>query len=313
MLGLLTASGALLLSGCGGGAGAAPIGKTTNTNTNLNRIAFSSNRDGNFEIYTMNADGSDVQRVTTATGDDTKPAWSRDKTKLAFVSQRDGNAEIYVQNIADGKAVGAAQRITNDPAFDGAPSWNPDGTQLVIQSERDQDIALYVVNVASQSVRRLTQRKGFRDQNPAWSPKGDLIVFQSSEAPIAGQSYPNGIPIYLYTIGINGEGVQQIASAGFSSNQNPAWSPDGAKVTYATPRRIATFDLNSKVELFLIPSNQGGYFDPTYSPDGKQVVCAGYGKNFSPKANLYVLKADGSSTESTALLDDSSDNLDPSW
>ena len=86
------------MSGCGGGSNAAPIPKTSNPtptpnstpapnatpipnatptptpNFNLNRIAFSSNRSGDSEIYTMNPDGSEVQRVTTAMGDDTKPA-----------------------------------------------------------------------------------------------------------------------------------------------------------------------------------------------------------------------------------------------
>ena len=60
------------------------------------KIAFASDRDGNFEIYTMDADGSNLARLTEDLGEDRNPAWSPDGTRLAFVSSRDGNAEIYV-------------------------------------------------------------------------------------------------------------------------------------------------------------------------------------------------------------------------
>ena len=65
------------------------------------RIAFASDRDGNFEIYEMNADGSDQTRVTTNEADDLGASWSPGGGRLAFWSNRDGNAEIYVMN-ADG-------------------------------------------------------------------------------------------------------------------------------------------------------------------------------------------------------------------
>ena len=63
-----------------------------------NDIAFSSTRDGNWDIYVMNADGSDLTRLTNATGADLAPAWSPDGRSIAFTSNRDGNAEIYVMN-----------------------------------------------------------------------------------------------------------------------------------------------------------------------------------------------------------------------
>ena len=86
-----------------------------------NRIAFVSNRDGNFEIYVMDADGSNQTRLTNDPGWDTMPAWSPDGSRLAFGSDRDGNAEIYVMD-----ADGSNQRnLTNNPAWDGDPAWSP--------------------------------------------------------------------------------------------------------------------------------------------------------------------------------------------
>ncbi|HAI09854.1 MAG TPA: hypothetical protein DCM17_11045, partial [Dehalococcoidia bacterium] len=65
------------------------------------KIAFTSTRDGNSEIYVMNADGTGVVNLTNHPETDFFPSWSADSKKLAFVSQRDGNREIYVMN-ADG-------------------------------------------------------------------------------------------------------------------------------------------------------------------------------------------------------------------
>lgn len=85
------------------------------------KIAFVSERDGNSEIYMMNADGSDVTRLTDHSADDWGASWSPDGRKIAFVSDRDGNDEIYMMN-ADGTNV---TRLTNNPGVDKFPVWQP--------------------------------------------------------------------------------------------------------------------------------------------------------------------------------------------
>ena len=85
------------------------------------KIAFYSWRDGNREIYTMNANGSNQTNVTRHPADDWYPTWSPDGLRIAFTSFRDGNREIYVMN-----ADGSRQRnSSNNPADDWAPSWGP--------------------------------------------------------------------------------------------------------------------------------------------------------------------------------------------
>jgi dipeptidyl aminopeptidase/acylaminoacyl peptidase len=85
------------------------------------RIAFVSSRDGNADIYVMNADGSNQTNLTKNSADDTNPAWSPDGRQIAFVSLRDGNEEIYVMN-ADGSN---QTNLTKNPAGDGCPVWSP--------------------------------------------------------------------------------------------------------------------------------------------------------------------------------------------
>lgn len=88
------------------------------TNT---KIAFTSFRDGNGEIYVMNPDGSEKRRLTNNPANDRSPSWSPNGKKIAFDSTRDGNRDIYVMNV-DGSE---QKRLTNSPANDGSPSWSP--------------------------------------------------------------------------------------------------------------------------------------------------------------------------------------------
>ena len=85
------------------------------------RIAFASNRDGNAEVYVMNADGSGQTNLTNNPASDAVATWSPDGTRIAFASYRDGNSEVYVMN-ADGSG---QVNLTNNPAGDGSPAWSP--------------------------------------------------------------------------------------------------------------------------------------------------------------------------------------------
>jgi Tol biopolymer transport system component len=80
-----------------------------------------SNRDGNREIYVMNADGSGQIRLTNQAGHDYQPAWSPDGQWIVFTSERTGNLEIYIMN-ANGSGV---IQLTNHPAQDSDPAWSP--------------------------------------------------------------------------------------------------------------------------------------------------------------------------------------------
>jgi hypothetical protein len=128
-------------------------------------IAFASNRDGNWEIYVMNADGSGVTRLTNNPADDRVPSWSPDGRRIAFDSKRDGNYEIYVMN-ADGSG---QTNLTNNPADDYMPSWSPDGRRIAFDSKRDGNYEIYVMNADGSGVTRLTNNPAF-DCCPAWSP-----------------------------------------------------------------------------------------------------------------------------------------------
>jgi Tol biopolymer transport system component len=145
------------------------------------KIAFVSARDGDDEIYVMNADGSGQTRLTESPNFDLHPSWAPDGGRIVFQSNRTGNNEIYSMN-PDGSGV---TQLTNDPAFDGAPAWSPDGQQIVFASDRDGP-GLYTMDPDGTHVQRLTRDDQVGPLDPLWSPDGASIVY-TTDADASGR------------------------------------------------------------------------------------------------------------------------------
>ncbi|MBM3135623.1 MAG: hypothetical protein FJZ89_10175 [Chloroflexi bacterium] len=154
----------------------AAVDTTPRLNRGCTKIAFASNRDGNYEIYTMNLDCSDVTPLTPTAPPITNivPTWSPDGRQIAFQSSRDGNYDIYVMN-ADGSN---QQRLTDDPAYDGEPVFSPDGTRIAFVSNRSGQYEIWVMDANGANQEQLT--RGVKEGGyPAWSPDGTRIAFNN--------------------------------------------------------------------------------------------------------------------------------------
>src|SRR5688572_6786664 len=299
----------------------APVAPTApalgvNNGGNNRRILFVSNRDepAATEIYSMNPDGSGVQRLTASGGHDVDPAWSPDGKRVAFVSTRhDLSGEIYVMN-ADGTAV---QRLTinvGEGGVDGSPSWSKDGKRIAFVSTRD-DLAgdIYTMNVADGSdVSRVTDFDG-EDGDPAWSPDGKQIAFVSTrESGGTGRTE-------LYLVALDTRQVSRLTTEGVVI-RDPSWAPGGKQIAFTTigsPTGGEPFELSVDISVLNLDGNRltritggpGGTddSDPSWSSDGKLIA---FFSQTTFTADIATMNADGSGV--TQLPNPANDQA-PAW
>jgi Tol biopolymer transport system component len=249
-------------------------------------IAFASSRSlGQYDIYTMNADGSGATRITTDLGSDLWPAWSHDGTKLAYESDFKGpldsvaNLNVFVSN-ADGSG---AVELTTDTLGEGQPTWSPDGTRIAFVSDSSGFLNIYVMNANGTGLRRLTN-DSYNDAMPAWSPDGAQRAVAPSPLPTPRPT-ASGCQKVMDTLGF---GFICLTSDSLT-NLCPAWSPDGVKIAYYTDRSgqfeiwIMHADGTSPTQFSFTaaPSEL-----PSWSPDGTRIA-------FDANGEIVVQYLDG--------------------
>ncbi len=284
------------------GMGATPVTPTplvaeqpTITEVENGLIAFDSDRDGNDEIYVIEADGSNARNLTNHDADDHGPAWSPDGSQIAFTSKRDGNWEVYVMS-ADGTNV---RRLTDELGDDSDPAWSPDGGQIVFVSERDGNSDIYVMNADGSSPRNLTKHPE-TDAMPAWSPDGTRILFTSNR---------DGNPD-IYVMNADGSNPHRLTNSA-DHDGNPDWSPDSSKIAFERLEGI-----NSEIYVMNAdgssPRNLTNLADddgfPAWSPDGQYIV---FVSRRDGRPEIYTMRADGSFVQ--RLTNNIAWDMDPDW
>lgn len=228
------------------------------------RIAFSAYRNHNWDIYTVNPDGSDLRRVTHDPAPDRSPAWSPDGQRLAFASRRDHNWDIYIVDAGGDEP----RRLTTHPDYDGAPSFSPDGRYIAFESYRNGHLDIWVMDADGRYQQNLTSEVTEGDFGPAWSPDGRFIAFTSWRY--------GDKDIFLLEVS-SGQVMRLTASPAIE--EDPVWSPDGQRLAFVSQedgaRDIYVMDVAH-------PPAQGGpthrltWFTrddaPVWSPDGRRLA-----------------------------------------
>jgi Tol biopolymer transport system component len=281
-----------------GVAGATPPGDN-------GRIAFVSDRDGDFEIYTMNSDGSGVLQLTSDPADDFNPNWSPDGNKIAFASNRGagGDYDVYVMN-SDGSGV---IQLTSDAANDWTPNWSPDGTEIAFGSTRSTVEDVYKMNADGTNVTQLTNDPQ-SDGAPAFSPDGTQIAFRSMRGGCPSNCYWE-----LLLMDADGSNETELTSNDEPYEVDVSWAPDGMKLTYQVNPPLLTSN-----EVFTINADGTGETNitndlasdagPSWSPDGGRIAFA---TDRDGDFEIYTMSPSGSSL--TRLTTDAATDLDPDW
>jgi Tol biopolymer transport system component len=286
------------------------------------KLIFQSTRDGNAcdQIYTMNADGSDVRMVSTGKGRTTCSYFFQNGKRITYSSThladpacppRPDFSKGYVWAIYPGYDLFSAapngtdvRQITKTPGYDAEAVISPDGKKIAFTSMRNGDLDIYTMDLDGRNVKRLTSEIGY-DGGPFWSYDNQWIVFRAhhpkSEKDIA--DYKNLLKenlirpttLDIWVMKADGSGKRQITNNG-KANFAPFFFPDGKRVIFSSNVADAK---GRDFDLYAINVDGTGFeritfnpsFDgfPMFSPNGKKLVFASNRNNkVQTDTNVFI-------------------------
>lgn len=266
------------------------------------RIAYAGFDGNDYEIFTVNPDGSDLRQMTNNQVDDWGATWSPDRSMLAFRSMRDGNAAIYTM-LADGSDV---RRITPDylyvgnPAFQATLTWSPDGSHIAYSASAGNNWDIYTSRIADSYVERLTVHPG-NDLHPDWSVN-DEIIFNSDR---------DGL-LEIYTVDANNGNVTRLTNHDVNEGTYvfPRWSPDGDSFIF-----FKNFDAET-ADVFIVENGIERQITTdfaidrvaTFSPDGNAIV---FRSERDGDSDIYTMNL--RTGDVLPVTSDNNTNMSPDW
>ncbi|MCG9133865.1 PD40 domain-containing protein [Candidatus Poribacteria bacterium] len=267
------------------------------------KIAFASNRGGNWDIYIMNPDGSEQKRVTQSSAGDYSPVWSPNGEQILFVSNREGVYDLYVID-ADGRRV---RRVFRKLVLRIQPTWSSDGERIAFHTQKPQWKPEWNIQTATiygadvQDVAEVVQQGGY----PSWSPDGNEIAFVD---------YVNDAR-RIRIITLDSGKVRTFLPKESPWMATPAWSPDGNRLAFnwykwgIAGRPPAIFVANRDGSgLKRVVKSQWRVFGPAWSPEGDKLAYIEQGDNDSFQIFVVDIR-----TGVRKQLTDEGLNTSPAW
>ena len=230
------------------------------------RLAFRSDREGNDEVYVMNADGSGQRNLTRHPASDYSPAWSPDGRRIAFATGRDDptGSDLWSMR-ADGSHPGP---LIRQQGIDEYPVWAPDGSRLAfgctlgaVLPSRVGDFEICVANADGTGLRRITNAAGISAAG-GWSSDGRRIVFASSRDQDPAGVSPCGD---LFTVAADGSGLAKLTD-GPARDCQPGFTSDGRHILFSSDRANPGRDS----DLYVMNSDGSGITRLTHADSEEQ-------------------------------------------
>jgi Tol biopolymer transport system component len=283
-------------------------------------IIFESDRDDpnprtcfpncNYNLYVMNADGSQVRKVTDLPGAEWNADWSPDGRSLVFIAGDIGYESYGIYKISmDG---GEPQPLLVDDFENQAPDWSPNGKQIAFSSNRDGNFDIFVMNADGSDIHKILDT-GLDDYFPDWSPDGSRLVLFAADWPAVKQD--------IYTMNADGSSLQNITNTSHIVDEDPKWSPDGSKIIFQSDRdgnfEIYMMNPDGSQPQNLTRNPGRDYWPDWWMPPETKIA---FVSDHSGKPQIYLMPAQGAQTQSAIdlsdlqpLTNDRYDNYFPSW
>ncbi len=235
-----------------------------------NKIIFESNRDGNWEIYIMDSNGTNQKRLTTNKDSDRRPSWHPSGKMILFESDKSGKIELYTLNLKN-KRINKISNINHygEPMF---ASFSPNGKFIAIGlKESDDKSNIFLLTNKGKVIKQLTNTNK-RSTYPKWSKDGKEIVYFSRK-----ETDNQDDEIYKLSI----ENGQEVRLTNWPKhNFCPSWSNDGKRIAYVTSMQgtrpeIYIMDSNGKNQTRITENNYGDTL-PSWSPNNNTLLITGF-------------------------------------
>ena len=244
------------------------------------RIVFTSNRDGNWEIYVIDTDGSGLKNLTNSPEQELFPGVSSDGSKIAFVGTNEENYDIYVME-SDGSA---RRRLTNHEGIDDWPSWFDWDRAIVFDSERDGDWDIYQMDSGGAGKIALVNTRA-KEVDPSASSSSPWVVFSSDLQDPGGDRQ-------IFRVAVDtGETIQLTDNE--RTTAHPALSPDGFRIAFNSGKDFWDVYIMNTDGSEMKRLTKGNFDDkwPAWSPDGKRLAVT---SNRDGNWEIYLMDINGS-------------------